>query len=426
MLTVVADSTATVDADTDLMHHTWNWGDGTSYFGYDNLKAVHTYDKPGTYNVILTVTDPWDTPVVSTAQTVTVGNGETENLALYMTFDDLTLPTFDGVTRDCSSNAASGSVPAGITGDALGVRHSAAVFTAGPSINITTPAFNTVNGELSLYANVKLDPAQNAGWSVVASNKPLWESNYGFELQFVGNGNANIFQLWGSGADTCTTKNLGIKDGNWHQVGVIVNGTVCHIYVDGVDMTFDGVVSPIVGSTDPVRIGNNIQSQNGWYGEIDDLAIFKNAFMYYQLQGEVDKLKSCQIVEPTTTTTGAGTTGDVTTTGATTTTGGEATTTGAATSTGTEVGTTATVTTTTTTGGEENNSTSTTGTEETTTGMSTTTAAGSTTANEPGSTSSTGVAGSTTGDQSKTTSGVAKIEVFGWTAIVLVICAILF
>ena len=47
MLTVTADSQATVDADSDLLHHTWDWGDGTSYYAYSDLKTIHTYSAPG-------------------------------------------------------------------------------------------------------------------------------------------------------------------------------------------------------------------------------------------------------------------------------------------------------------------------------------------------------------------------------------------
>jgi hypothetical protein len=208
---------------------------------------------------------------------------------------------------------------------------------------------------MSLFANVKLDPNQNAGWSVVASNKPLWETAYGFELQFVGNGNANILQLWGSGTDTCQSSNLGIKDGNWHRIGFVVNGTVCHIYVDGADVTKDGVITPIVGSTDPLGIGNNVLNQNGWFGEIDELAIYLNSFMYYQLENYVDNLKSCQVIEPTTTTT----TGSITGTEGTTTGGTQA----------NETTTSHTTEGTTTTGGGSG----TTGTKTTTTGHVSTT-----------------------------------------------------
>ena len=47
MLTVTANSEATVDADTDLMHHTWDWGDGSTFYAYSDLKTTHTYSAPG-------------------------------------------------------------------------------------------------------------------------------------------------------------------------------------------------------------------------------------------------------------------------------------------------------------------------------------------------------------------------------------------
>ena len=370
MLTVTADSTNTIDADTDLMHHTWDWGDGTSYFGYDTLKAVHTYDKPGTYNVILTVNDAWDTPVVSAAQTVTVGDNEVENLALYMPFDDLNLGA--GTTKDCSSDVDV-VVPAGVTGN------TSATFIAGPAIELTTSAFNSINGQLSLFVTIKF--GQNDGLSTIVSNKG---TNSGFELEI----NGKQIQFIGSGADICNSIELDFNE-EWHQIGVIANGTTCFIYFDGQDVTENNIITPIVGGNDILRIGNNAEGEKGFNGEIDDLVIYLNHWIYFQMLGKVESLDSC--IKPIGTTT-------TTTTGETTSTTGD-------------IGST--------TSGD-NNSTSTG--ETSTTGVSTTNGGTTGEIPEPGSTSSS--SSSSSSDNAKL-SGSSKCEAFLWSSVVLVVISLI-
>jgi PKD repeat protein len=62
----VANSSGSVDPDGDTLRYVWSWGDGTP----DSTSAnpSHTYAKPGSYTVRLTVTDAWG----KAAQPVTI------------------------------------------------------------------------------------------------------------------------------------------------------------------------------------------------------------------------------------------------------------------------------------------------------------------------------------------------------------------
>jgi PKD repeat protein len=50
-------SSGTVDAEGDAIRYSWNWGDGSA--ATTTASPSHTYAAPGTYTVVLTVTDVW-------------------------------------------------------------------------------------------------------------------------------------------------------------------------------------------------------------------------------------------------------------------------------------------------------------------------------------------------------------------------------
>ena len=67
-LEVYFDASGSNDPDGSIVSYEWNYGDGTD----SGVTTIHTYNTPGTYNVILTVTD--DNGATDTAnQTITVG-----------------------------------------------------------------------------------------------------------------------------------------------------------------------------------------------------------------------------------------------------------------------------------------------------------------------------------------------------------------
>ena len=224
--------------------------------------------------------------------TVTVG-AATTTLGLFLNFDDLTANA--ATTKDCSTYNAVVTVPVGIVGDTNGLKNttSMSIATAGPAIsatsmyficilnNIVATAFNTLNGALAITVYVKLQPT--CGDTIIVSNKNAQSGTYGFQLEYIN----NVIQLWGSGGDFCATKTVLINDNNWHRITAVANGTYCYIFIDEVPVTSDNSITAIVGSTDPLVIGS------GLTGEIDQLAIYVNFMLAYQVEGLVDTMPSC-------------------------------------------------------------------------------------------------------------------------------------
>ncbi|MBG6214541.1 MULTISPECIES: PKD domain-containing protein [unclassified Cryobacterium] len=69
-LAIATDASASTDSDGTITGYSWDFGDGSTGTG---VGASHTYASPGSYNVILTVTDN-STATAQTTQTVVVPN----------------------------------------------------------------------------------------------------------------------------------------------------------------------------------------------------------------------------------------------------------------------------------------------------------------------------------------------------------------
>ncbi|WP_319548777.1 FG-GAP-like repeat-containing protein [Desulfogranum marinum] len=86
-LVVDFDASGAYDPDGSIVSYTWDYGDGTG----SGVTSSHTYNTPGTYNVVLTVTDD-DGSANTASQTITVG---TPNNC-----DPYGDPVYDAATED--------------------------------------------------------------------------------------------------------------------------------------------------------------------------------------------------------------------------------------------------------------------------------------------------------------------------------------
>ena len=131
MLTITLDATGSTDPDQDMMHTVWDFGDGIKVDTYSEKRTFHTYSRPGTYDVTVTVIDVFGETSTSTPITVTVTGTDPQPTTGVVT-------TGTATTAPATTGAATGSAttaPATTGVDTTGVDTTGAgpVTTTGPA-----------------------------------------------------------------------------------------------------------------------------------------------------------------------------------------------------------------------------------------------------------------------------------------------------
>lgn len=104
-------SAGTTDAEGDAIRYSWNWGDATA--SGTTASPSHTYATPGTYTIVLTVTDVWGKVGTATRE-VTITEPES-NGAPIAVIESATCATF----TTCALSASGSSDPDSATGDGI-------------------------------------------------------------------------------------------------------------------------------------------------------------------------------------------------------------------------------------------------------------------------------------------------------------------
>jgi PKD repeat protein len=104
-------SAGTADPQGDAIKYSWNWGDLTA--ASTTASPAHTYDKPGTYAIVLTVTDVWGKAGTATREvTITEPAGNGAPTAVIASGTCATFTT-------CAMSATGSSDPDTGTGDGI-------------------------------------------------------------------------------------------------------------------------------------------------------------------------------------------------------------------------------------------------------------------------------------------------------------------
>jgi large repetitive protein len=104
-------SAGTADAEGDAIKYSWSWGDNTT--PTTTASPAHTYDRPGTYSVVLTVSDVWGkATTVSHDVSMTEPAGNNTPTAVIASGVCSTLTT-------CAMSGAGSSDPDTATGDGI-------------------------------------------------------------------------------------------------------------------------------------------------------------------------------------------------------------------------------------------------------------------------------------------------------------------
>ncbi|MFN0058933.1 MAG: DUF2341 domain-containing protein [Planctomycetota bacterium] len=127
-----------------------------------------------------------------------------------------------------------------------------------------------VNGALTQEAWIRNDNPGDPEYARIISKKSAWDAGAGYELEY--NADLNLLTGLGSGSDYGRAEGADL-DTAWHHVAVTFAGSVARLYIDGVDVTNDGTVSPLVAGGEALTIGRHSGGGAHFDGAIDEVRL---------------------------------------------------------------------------------------------------------------------------------------------------------
>ena len=126
----------------------------------------------------------------------------------------------------------------------------------------------------TLMAYIKIEDVSEVTYNRIISKKSIWNAPTGYELEV--NPSQNIITFL-AGDDNYARGEL-IPTEEWMHVAVTFQDSIATIYVNGMDVTFDNNINPIVSDEVPLWIGNLTGSEDdpeggGFYGHIDEVGV---------------------------------------------------------------------------------------------------------------------------------------------------------
>ena len=122
------------------------------------------------------------------------------------------------------------------------------------SLNIS----DTNGNQGTLMAYIKIEDPSEVTYNRIISKKSIWNAPTGYELEV--NPSQNIITFL-AGDDNYARGEL-IPTEEWMHVAVTFNDTIATIYVNGLDVTFDNNINPVVSDEVPLWIGNLTGSED--------------------------------------------------------------------------------------------------------------------------------------------------------------------
>jgi hypothetical protein len=125
-----------------------------------------------------------------------------------------------------------------------------------------------LTGPVTLEAWVQNSDLVLGGFPRVLSKKPSEGAAEGYSLAY--SPTQHDLRVAGSGANLASADDADIGN-TWHWVSATIDGTTARLYVDGLERTTDGSVSPLAAGNTPLRIGGELS--DFWKGRIDEVRI---------------------------------------------------------------------------------------------------------------------------------------------------------
>ena len=144
---------------------------------------------------------------------------------------------------------------------------------------VDVPHNNSLNisenngNEGTIMARIKLDDITSNTFRRIISKKNNWDDIAGYGLEYSAESQVIIFL---AGSDNYANASF-TPSTDWIYIVATFNSTSANIYLDGVDITNDGIIGAITSNTAPLWIGaisENIDVNERMDGKIDEIAIW--------------------------------------------------------------------------------------------------------------------------------------------------------
>ena len=144
---------------------------------------------------------------------------------------------------------------------------------------VDVPHNNSLNisenngNEGTIMARIKLDDITSNTFRRIISKKNNWDDIAGYGLEYSAESQVIIFL---AGSDNYANASF-TPSTDWIYIVATFNSTSANIYLDGVDITNDGIIGAITSNTAPLWIGaisENIDENERMDGKIDEIAIW--------------------------------------------------------------------------------------------------------------------------------------------------------
>lgn len=176
-------------------------------------------------------------------------------------------PPFDifdaGPGANHGVNAGATAVPGRVSGG----RH----FTGGAYIDVASPPGVMLTGALTLESWVQVSDPDDGSYRRIFSKKNGWDGPAGYELEY--NAGLNFLTLLGGGNNYGRAESVDLDTG-WHHLAGTISGGTARVFVDGIDVTTDSTIGPLVADAQALHLGRHSAGGSDHFeGGLDEMRV---------------------------------------------------------------------------------------------------------------------------------------------------------
>jgi glucose/arabinose dehydrogenase len=143
-------------------------------------------------------------------------------------------------------------------------------FDGSSSIDFGNRSAFEITGAMTIEAWIQVANPNADVFARILSKKNAWNGTGGYELEY--NPEQNFLTILGSGGDFGRAEGVDLDTG-WHYVAATIAGDQAALFVDGVDVTTDSTISPLMESNQALVIGRTSSGHSHFTGGIDEVRV---------------------------------------------------------------------------------------------------------------------------------------------------------